>query len=87
LKNSGDYGRNGNYGVLNSGDYLGGLVGFTEGDIAGSYATGDVSSRVEVSIENAPNVFSIDLNSGSNLGGLVGYTEGMTLQIHTPREL
>jgi hypothetical protein len=76
--------------LIGSGSYLGGLVGEqqTNGVISGSYAEGDVTSTIEVSIENMPTTkqrpdgFAIYIESGTKLGGLVGSAAGEIVDSH-----
>jgi hypothetical protein len=59
------------------GGSLGGLVGWTTGNITNSRAIGNVNSTTAVTIENASNLIYISVAGGNSLGGLAGYAEGL----------
>jgi hypothetical protein len=68
-------------------DHIGGLVGLSDGDIANSYARGDVTGNaylgdyigglVGYTTGDVTDSYAIgDVTGDANLGGLIGYTEG-----------
>jgi hypothetical protein len=65
-----------------SGSYLGGLVGYSNGLISESHATGNVSSTLKIESEFGDVVISNSVSSGTFIGGLVGKSLGSIINSH-----
>lgn len=73
--------------VTGGGEYIGGLIGYNDGEVSKSYATGDVSDNGDGSTvvggligqnrqSDVTESYAKVTVSGNNVGGLIGYSNG-----------